>query len=442
MKNFIFEKHNSASSLLVISGYPKRRETYSKGVCAVSSFAKNTLINLQKENLDRKIVVLTMETGKKETYEEDGMLIIRCFKRNSPLSYLSLLSNILNFNKAKDVLVEFEFASFGDTFTTGLLLLLIWALFFFGKNITLVMHQVLENIKELSGHIGISKANRKMAILNLSLRFFYKFLTLPAKKIIVLEEEFKDRLAKITNSSKITVIPHGVDTNIKSVDRALEREKLGIKKDEFVILYFGYLTWYKGVDFLIKALKDITTINNRKIKLVIAGGESFTQKEKSHYKIFINMVKRLLNTNTNIIQTGFVDEVNITAVFESSDLVVLPYRTFMSSSGPLSLAISHKKPFILSRNLEGLLNSFDVKKAMLEVNLDKNAVLFDLNKKSLTKAIESALNNKTRQKMINFSRILNEARSFENIAKIYNAALESLQTKINVNYKFISSETQ
>ena len=423
MKREILEKFNKKDSLLVISGYPRKRETYSKGVCAVSSFAKNTLLNLQKENLDKKIVIFTMVTGKKEFYEEDEMLIIRCFKRNSPLSYLNLLSNILKFNKTKDILVEFEFASFGNTLSTGLLLPLIWTLFLFRKNITLVMHQVLENIKELSGHIGVSKTNRKMAILNFSLKFFYKFLALPAKNIIVLEEEFKNRLGKITNSSKITVIAHGVDTNIKNVDRRVEREKLGIKEDEFVILYFGYLTWYKGVDFLIRALKDVRTINNKKIKLIIAGGESFTQKEKRHYKIFISMINNLLSKNGNVLRTGFVNEANITPVFEASDLIVLPYRTFMSSSGPMSLAISHKKPFILSKNLEGLLNSFDIKQTMREAGLTKSDLVFDLNKKSLIKVIEKSLEPQLKQKMLIFSKLLREQRSFANIAKIYSQLL-------------------
>lgn len=440
MKKTVFEQYNSKDSLLVISAYPKKGEIYSKGVCAVSSFAKNTILKLRNENPNRKIVVLTIDVNKDKSYVEDDVLVIRCFKRNSPLSFISLLKEIFRFNKVKDVMIEFEFASFGDTLTTSLVAPFVFGMFLLRKNILLVIHQVLFDIRDLSGHIGIKPNNLKLNILNFGLKWFYSLLTLGAKKIVVLEEEFKKRLSKVTNLQKIHVISHGVDTYIKSVDRLKARKRFGIKNDEFVILYFGYLTWYKGVDFLISALKNKKYINGKKIKLVIAGGASFTQERKIHYQRFIAKVDKLIKSSSNVIATGFVKEEDISPIFELSDLVVLPYRTFMSSSGPLSLAISYKKPFLISKSLLGLTKSTDIKKALGEANLRKSDIVFELSKESITKSIALAMQPNISQKMLLFSKILNRERSFENLAKYYENILQSMNEKIVASYNFVSSK--
>ncbi|MBI3985076.1 MAG: glycosyltransferase [Candidatus Levybacteria bacterium] len=433
MKKNIFDQYNSADSLLVISAYPKKGQIYSKGVCAVSSFAKNTLLRLKKENPNRKIIVLTIELGKKESYIEDDILVIRCFKRNSVFSFKNLLVQVLRFGKVKDILIEFEFASFGDTLTTSMVAPFVLLLSLLRKNISLVIHQVLFDIGSLSGHIGVKSNNLKLKILNFGLKWFYFLLTLKAKHIVVLEDEFKKRLSSVCNANKITVIPHGVDTNIKKVNGYKVREKLKISKNEFVVLYFGYLTWYKGVDFLIQSLRDVRKINGKKIRLLIAGGPSFTQEKKSHYKRFVAKINKMIKSSPNVISTGFVEEKDITGIFEASDLTVFPYRTFMSSSGPLSLAISHKKPFILSRNLSHITESLDIKRLLKTLNMNKKDLVFDLNKKSLVKTITQATNPKLSQKMLEFSRMLYRERSFENLSRAYKQMLNEKSQKEFVN---------
>jgi glycosyltransferase involved in cell wall biosynthesis len=240
----------------------------------------------------------------------------------------------------------------------------------------------------------------------------------------VLEEEFKTRLGKLVNPSKITVIPHGIDTNIKVVNKDM-RKSWKLKKNDFVVLYFGYLTWYKGVDFLIKALKNVDSINGKNIKLVVAGGSSFTQEEKIHYQKFLKEVKAGLNGASNIISTGFVKEEDITPVFKAADLAVFPYRVFMSSSGPLSLAISHNKPFILSEELGALTHSLDIERAIKNAGLNQKDITFKLNKNSLVKAITKSMDPKIHTKMIKLSKNLNSMRAYSNLAKKYEEIIYS-----------------
>lgn len=436
MKNLI-KKYNSKDSILVISSWPRKKQKYSKGVCAVASFAKNTLLEIQKQNPNKKIVILTMKLGKKtQVYTEDGMLVIRCFERNNPLSYFNLLKTIHKFNKAKTVILEFEFASFGDLLSTGSLSLLVWAMAFLRKQVHLVVHQVILSLNEISDHIGINKKSLKMKFFNFALLNFYKFITFPAKTVIVLENELKNRLKKIIKEEKILVVPHGVDSHMKQGSSLKNlKEKPEFKKEEMVILFFGYLTWYKGVDFLIKALEKHPIINGRKIKLIIAGGPSFTQAKKKHYQSFLNRTLKNAKKRAHIQVTGFVPEDKISSYFKAADLVVLPYRRFMSSSGPFSVALSFEKPILLSNNLSGLLKSTDIQEVLKNTKLSKNDITFGLNEKDLVNKIGAMQDPKIYKKAISFSKTLANKRSFGHIANSY-VQIISEKPRFSFNKRF------
>lgn len=435
MNKNLLNKYNQLDSLIVISGYPKREEKYSRGVCAVSSFAKNTLISLQKENPDRKIIVLTMVIDKEEIYEEDGMLIVRCFKRNSPLSYLKVLGFARKFNKTKNVLLEFEFASFGDTITTAFLSVLVWSLFISSKQITLVAHQILTDLSALSGHVVMKRP--VLALFNILLPFYYRFLIIPAKNIVVLEESLKKRLSLFANPEKIRFIPHGVDSNLMklSISKAKAREQVRLTKNELIILCFGYITWYKGTDFLVSAFKNVNKLGGKNVRLVLAGGPSFTQEKKKHYQAYYQSIVEKVKNTKNITLTGFVPEKDIPAYFSAADLVVFPYRTFMSASGPLSTALAFGKPFVVSSKLSQLFQSSDVKDSLIQANLTKNDIMFALNKKDLIQTIKKAMTPKVRSKLIHLSKALNNTRSFENLAKDYDRLISETEAKV-VKFSF------
>lgn len=409
-------QYNNQDSILVISSYPEEGIKYSGKVCAVGGYAKNTLLSLsdclKKDGQERKIIVLTLKTGKEEMYVENGILVWRIFERNKPLSYLKLLKAILKFKDVKDILVEFEFASFGDSKTTALLPLLTWFLRILGKETSLVIHQVVSDLSVLTGHLGWEKHSIKTSIYNKLLQIFLFILMAPVKNIIVLEEIFKQRLASMIGlKNKIYVIPHGID-------RELRLPKVKTNKNEFVLLYFGYLTWYKGVDFLIKTISEHQQINGKKIRLIIAGGESVTQKTKSHYRRFVEDIYAL-SDSPNIEITGFVSEKQIPKFFAQADLVILPYRVFMSSSGPLSFASAFGKPFILSTPLKDYFKSSDFSDSLNEANLQEEDIIFDLEPKKLIEKIRFAMDQDKLSALSKFSALLAEKRDFYSLSSSY-----------------------
>ncbi|MFA6081480.1 MAG: glycosyltransferase [Patescibacteria group bacterium] len=400
---YLIEKYNHQDSLIVISSYPEKNIRYSQKVCAVGGFTKNVIDDFP----GRKIIFTTRLGYKKDQiYQENNSLVYRIFKRNSLFSFIKLFLSIKNFTYVKKVLIQFEFSSFGDIFTTIFFPILLICLKLSGKKIYFVFHQVIFDLNSLTEYLGWEKNDWRLPYFNFFLKLFYQINVALSEKTIVLEEEFKQRLLKISDQpQKIAVIPHGVDTNLKIIDQTIARKKLKIENKP-TILFFGYLTWYKGADFMI----EIANIN-KKLNFIIAGGPSFTQKRKLHYQKYL---KKFSDLPKNLKITGFVKERLIPLYFSAADQVILPYRSMISSSGPLSLAFSFEKPTILSKKLNSYVKSKDFK-----INLTKSGLIetelfrsFEINKKII-------LNNKLNLKLIKFSKLMKISRNYEKISKEY-----------------------
>ena len=412
-----FRKYNLPETLLVVTSYPEKGVKYSDKVCAVGGFAKNTLEGMKKEwgarGEQKSLVILTVQTGEtNEIYEENGALIIRCIKRNSPRSFLGLIRFLVKFNKVREVLWEFEFASFGGVKMSLGSLFTLWFLGLWGKKIVLVLHQVVFDLASLSGHVGMKKRSLKLSFFEQGLKGFYRLLCLPVYKVVVLEQEFLNRLGAVVTKEKIEVIPHGVDGNLQPINKCLARKSLGIGDNEKVVLYFGYLTWYKGVDWLIENL------GGKGLRLIVAGGPSFTQKDKEHYKKFYGKVLELAKEK-KVEVTGFLPEDKIKTYFSACDMLVLPYRTFMSSSGPLSMAIAYNRPFMVSKPMNRILNTGDFREALVESGLTASDVVFDLKREAYGKLVKRLNDKDLMKKLAKLASLMKDKRDFYNLAGKY-----------------------
>jgi len=405
---YLIEKYNRQDSLIVISSYPEKNTRYSEKVCAVGGFTKNIT-----DNLPNHKIIFTTKLGykKDEVYEEKNSLIYRIFKRNDLGSFIKLFLAIKQFTHVNKVLIQFEFSSFGDIYTTVLFPILLLSLKLLGKKVYFVFHQVIFDLNSLTEYLGWEKNDWKLPYFNFFLKLFYQTNVALSEKTIVLEEEFRQRLLKISNMpQKIMVIPHGVDTNLKIVDQIIAKKKLKIGNKP-TVLYFGYLTWYKGADLMIEIAKA-----NKNINFIIAGGPSFTQKNKAHYQKYLRIFNYLPK---NLKITGFVKERQIPLYFSASDLVILPYRSMISSSGPLSLAFSFEKPMILSNKLKPYLKSKDFSNSLKTTDLTDIQLFNDFEK---NKKIN--LNKKHVSKLIQFSKTMKAIRNYK---KISNQYLNTLQ---------------
>lgn len=123
------------------------------------------------------------------------------------------------------------------------------------------------------------------------------------------------------------------------------KNQLGINKDDQVILFFGYVRKYKGLDVLIKAFPKILQNNPNTFLLVV--GEFYDNPN-----IYFQLIEKLNIKERVKVINQFVANEEVGKYYLASDVVVLPYRS-ATQSGILNVAYGFKKPVIVT-NVGGL----------------------------------------------------------------------------------------
>ena len=142
---------------------------------------------------------------------------------------------------------------------------------------------------------------------------------------------------------RISVISHGsLDFHVKKrANRDKVRQELDIDPRQNVILLFGAIRPYKGVDTALKAFSRVL-LEVPDSTLMIAG--KLWQKWDPYQKLIDKGgITKEVRTYLDYIPS---DEVY--RYFEAADLVILPYHQFSSQSGIGGTAISFRKPLIVT----------------------------------------------------------------------------------------------
>ncbi|MCD4819253.1 MAG: glycosyltransferase [Candidatus Cloacimonetes bacterium] len=117
--------------------------------------------------------------------------------------------------------------------------------------------------------------------------------------------------------------------NKKKITSEFARSKFKILEKK-VILFFGYIKNYKGLDILIKALQILVKKDENYHLLIV--GEIYGNENK-----YNNLISELKLKSHITLINRFVDDNEIEYFFRASDLLALPYRS-ATQSGVLQLA--------------------------------------------------------------------------------------------------------
>jgi glycosyltransferase involved in cell wall biosynthesis len=144
---------------------------------------------------------------------------------------------------------------------------------------------------------------------------------------------------------KISVIPFGInDTVPKSVlTKDAARERLGISNTERVILFFGNIAPYKGVEYLVEACARASEVVPE-LKLIIAGR---IKNAESYWRGIRRRVEELGLSGCILERIEFVPDAEAEIYFKAADVLALPY-THVFQSGVLFLSYSFGLPVIAS----------------------------------------------------------------------------------------------
>ena len=209
--------------------------------------------------------------------------------------------------------------------------LLVWYYRLCGRRIVMTVHNV--NVRKRDGND--SAFNRA------TLRIQYR----ACEHLFVHTDEMKRDLIDsfAVSEKKVSVIPFGINSTVPDTGLASEeaRARLGLALDDQVLLFFGNIAPYKGVEFLVAAME---AIENRlpRVHAIIAG----RPKGAESYWRGLNERIEAAGLGSRIIRhIEYIPDEDTETFFKAADLLVLPY-TRVFQSGVLFLAYNFGLPVI------------------------------------------------------------------------------------------------
>lgn len=156
--------------------------------------------------------------------------------------------------------------------------------------------------------------------------------------IVALSETVRRDLVAMGVDANIDVRPHPTyDQFGAPVDKAAARDELGLDPDETVLLFFGLVRPYKGIDTLFDAMSRSTS----RPRLVVAG-EWYQDRGKAEAWLH----ERGLTDQVRL-DDGYIEDERVALYFSAADAVVQPYRS-ATQSGVVQTAFHFGRPVIVT----------------------------------------------------------------------------------------------
>lgn len=146
-----------------------------------------------------------------------------------------------------------------------------------------------------------------------------------SKKIICVSKYIEKATIKRFSKYNLNteVLYNCVDTSIFKPEETSKinewRNRMGIKKSDFVVGFIGRISRDKGIVELIKALR---LINDESVKLVIVGSTFYNSDTKDKFSLELASLSG--DIKNRIIFTGYIQNTNTPVFYSSCDVICLP----------------------------------------------------------------------------------------------------------------------
>jgi glycosyltransferase involved in cell wall biosynthesis len=173
---------------------------------------------------------------------------------------------------------------------------------------------------------------------------FTKYFVKPVDAFITMSEKVLSDLPTFTGSKPAKFVPHPLYDNFgEKIIKEEARRHLGINNEEKILLFFGFIRKYKGLDILFDAMKEL---KDKPYKLLVAG--EFYEDRKQYDE----QIEQLGIKDSLILRTDFIQDSEVKYYLCAADVVVQPYRN-ATQSGVTPLAYHFEVPMIVT-NVGGL----------------------------------------------------------------------------------------
>ncbi len=175
---------------------------------------------------------------------------------------------------------------------------------------------------------------------------FTKYFLKSCHAFITMSEKVMKDLRQFVPNKPAQQVQHPLYDNFGNIlDKTEARRKIDLPLNEKLILFFGFIRNYKGLDILLEAMSD-QRIKDNKIKLIVAG--EFYEDPALYHQL---MLKYGLEHSV-ILRTDFIPDSQVQYYLSAADAVIQPYRN-ATQSGVTPLAYHFEKPMVVT-NVGGL----------------------------------------------------------------------------------------
>ncbi len=159
---------------------------------------------------------------------------------------------------------------------------------------------------------------------------------------IVLSRAVEEDLRALQPTANVRRVFHPISESFAGgTNQAEARKKLGLAPEKKVLLFFGYVRRYKGLDILLQALPQVLARDPDIFLLVV--GEFYEPRAG-----FETLIRESHLENHVRILDRFVPNSEVGLYFSAADVVVMPYRS-ATQSGILPIAYQFERPVITTR---------------------------------------------------------------------------------------------
>lgn len=206
-------------------------------------------------------------------------------------------------------------------------------------------------------------------------KWFTRYFIGAVDAFITMSKKVHQDLLTFTNK-KSTISPHPLYDNFGTImTKEAARKQLGLPTEERIVLFFGFIRKYKGLDILLKAMQLVKLKNEAHhlppIKLMIAG-EFYDEAET-----YQNLITELGLTEYIYSFTNFIPTEQVQYYLNACDFVIQPYRN-ATQSGVTPLAYHFEKPMLVT-NVGALPDM---------IQADKSGLVAEPNPESIAAGIE------------------------------------------------------
>ncbi|NIM19679.1 MAG: glycosyltransferase [Candidatus Latescibacteria bacterium] len=297
---------------------------YLPRVCGIATFATDLAEAIaQQAGANQPVIAMAMnDTLDGYAYPDMVKFEVR---QDYQIDY-SRAADFLNFSRIDLVCLQHEYGIFGGEWGSNVLTLLRDL----HRPLVVTCHTVVKEADPVQREVFIE-------------------IAACADKLVVMSERAFELLETVYRvpRERIVHIPHGIH-DVPFIDPSYYKDKFGVEGRQ-VLLTFGLLHKYKGIEYMIEALPTVVENHPKTIYLVLgATHPTVVAEEGEAYRLKLQRRVRELSLQENVLfHPRFVDLDELLEYLGAADICVMPYlRREQITSGALAYAMGSGKAVV------------------------------------------------------------------------------------------------